>query len=327
MKNHTIQSDLGTDLSSRASVVEKRSEIAQNRLRFWIVRFAEGSGWLSFVKAEVVRAYLGAATTAPRTVPDIDRFHAELETYTFQLARAAFASLAKRALDIIASIALLIFFAPFLLACALAIRLDSHGAALFVSEYAGKGGQPIRLIRFRTMVYDRNRVSAISAALNKQGRKVFKLGSDPRITRIGRFLRRYSLDEIPQLLNVLRGDLSLVGPRPHLFGAATKSGAESVGWMDIKPGLTGLWQVQAQNDLTFERLVTLNKAYAEHWSLALDFKILTATAMMIITGSPVEIVENSPRVLRRPKGLRRADIEVPWRDDEWVVVSTADRFA
>ncbi len=301
-----------------------QTAVVKSRIRFWMVRFAERMGWLSFVDESVVDAYMAAATAAHSRPEAVRRIVSTAKDSVIQYSPNAFALLAKRAMDIMIAGLAVLFVSPVFLLIALLIRTDSRGPVFFVSEYVGEGGRLIRLFRFRTMVVDRGRLRAISTALDLKNEIVFRLRNDPRITRIGRILRKYSLDELPLLLSVLRGDLSLVGPRPPLASLAITQELEYSNFRGLRPGITGLWQVQSRHDPSFQQFAALNRAYAEHWSLGLDFKILIATASAI-SGATVRIVENSPQVFPRPEGFRRDDFEIPRRDDEWVVTLATER--
>jgi exopolysaccharide biosynthesis polyprenyl glycosylphosphotransferase len=174
---------------------------------------------------------------------------------------------------------------PVMLAIAVAIRLSDHGPALFVQTRVGKGGQPFKIYKFRTMVVDAETRLAEIRAKNESDGVLFKIRQDPRITAIGARLRKSSLDELPQLINVLRGEMSLVGPRPALPEEAAKYADYVRRRLVVKPGLTGMWQVNGRSELSWEETVRLDLRYVENWSFALDLQILWKTFSVITRGS------------------------------------------
>ncbi|MGH8867733.1 MAG: sugar transferase [Actinomycetes bacterium] len=179
----------------------------------------------------------------------------------------------------------LLVLAPLLLGVALAIRLDTSGPALFVQRRVGIAGREFRVFKFRTMVVDAQaRLAALSVRTDGDG-LLSTTKDDPRITRVGRLLRRTSLDELPQLLNVLRGEMSLVGPRPPLPAEVAQYEQHVQRRLLVKPGMTGLWQVSGRSDLAWEDAVRLDLYYVENWSPALDLTILLRTATAVVRGS------------------------------------------
>lgn len=193
----------------------------------------------------------------------------------------------KRAADIGFSLLALIAAAPAMLAIAIAIRLQSDGPVIYVAERIGKRGRVFHCFKFRTMVANADQLRTNLDALNERDGILFKVKNDPRITRLGRFLRKYSLDELPQFFNVLRGEMSLVGPRPPLASEVEKYQLEHLRRLEVLPGLTGLWQVQARQDSSFEKYIALDTAYVENWSFWLDLKILCRTAEVVLRGTGV----------------------------------------
>lgn len=183
---------------------------------------------------------------------------------------------AKRIFDLVVSALLLVVLLPVCLLVALAIYLGSGLPILIASERTGRDGKRFRMFKFRTMVANAEELKAELAHLNVLPPPDFKIPNDPRITRVGRFLRRSSLDELPQLLNVLRGEMALVGPRPTSFAASTYRLWHTYR-LEVTPGITGLWQVQGRNETTFDERLRLDIAYIEHRSLGLDLKILLQT--------------------------------------------------
>jgi exopolysaccharide biosynthesis polyprenyl glycosylphosphotransferase len=189
----------------------------------------------------------------------------------------------KRALDVFGSLVGLLMLSPVLLLLALAVRLTSHGPMLFVQERCGLGGRPFRFYKFRTMVADADHRKRDLEHLNEMRGPVFKIRRDPRITSLGRLLRKLSLDELPQLWNVLCGDMSLVGPRPPTPDEVERYTARQVQRLSVMPGITGLWQVSGRNDIAdFERWIDLDLDYARRWSLWLDLQILARTAVVVV---------------------------------------------
>ncbi|MGY1774408.1 sugar transferase [Geodermatophilus sp. SYSU D00804] len=183
-----------------------------------------------------------------------------------------------------AAIGLLVL-APALLAIAVAVRLDSRGPVLFRQERIGRCGETFTMLKFRSMVQDAPRLVEQLAAANEGNGVLFKMKADPRVTSVGRVLRRYSFDELPQLINVLRGDMSLVGPRPPLAKEVEQYGADMHRRFLVKPGLTGLWQVSGRSDLSWDDSVRIDVRYVENWSLALDLMILWKTVGAVLRGS------------------------------------------
>jgi exopolysaccharide biosynthesis polyprenyl glycosylphosphotransferase len=190
----------------------------------------------------------------------------------------------KSFFDKIIATAALIAFSPLLAFITLAIVLDDRGPALFNQTRVGKDGQPFTVLKFRTMVPDAELRKEALLALNESDGVLFKMRQDPRITTIGSFLRRTSLDELPQLLNVMLGEMSLVGPRPALPAEAALYSDELCRRLDVKPGMTGLWQINGRSDLSYEDAVRLDLRYVENWTLALDLQILWKTCAAVANG-------------------------------------------
>ena len=191
----------------------------------------------------------------------------------------------KRAFDILFSSAMLILFFPVLLIVAIAVKLDSPGPVFYLSERIGKKGRVFPCIKFRTMVYDAEERRADVMHMNEREGVLFKVAKDPRITRMGRFLRKYSLDELPQFFNVLRGDMSVVGPRPPIGSEVREYKLSHLRRLDVTPGITGLWQVQARQDPSFDSYISLDVTYIENWSIWLDMKILLRTMGVVLAGT------------------------------------------
>jgi exopolysaccharide biosynthesis polyprenyl glycosylphosphotransferase len=193
--------------------------------------------------------------------------------------------LLKRALDVLGSASALILLAPILALVAGIIRLDSRGPALYAAPRAGRKGKPFQCYKFRTMVRDADALKEGLRERNQRQGPFFKITGDPRITRVGRFLRRYSLDELPQLFNVLKGEMSLVGPRPHPLDDFFGYAIEHLPRLDVTPGMTGLWQVTSRRDPSFQASVKLDIEYIRRWSLGMDLRILWKTAGAVLRGS------------------------------------------
>ncbi|HVS32858.1 MAG TPA: sugar transferase [Thermoanaerobaculia bacterium] len=191
---------------------------------------------------------------------------------------------AKRLLDVSVSMLLLLLAAPIILFAALAIRLSSPGSVFFKQERIGLNGRIFTLYKFRTMIADAHQRRAELNHLNEMTGPVFKSKVDPRVTPVGRFLRRFSLDELPQLWNVLRGDMSLVGPRPPIPEEVEAYHRWHRRRLSMKPGLTCLWQVSGRNNVDFERWMKLDLQYIDNWSPSLDFKILLRTIPAVLSG-------------------------------------------
>jgi len=190
--------------------------------------------------------------------------------------------LCKRVVDVVAAIAGLLLFLPLLPFLAVVIKLESRGPLLFRQTRIGRDGHPFTCYKIRSMVQDAEGLKDKYAHLNEADGAAFKIRQDPRITRVGRFVRRSSLDEFPQLLNVLRGDMSIVGPRPQIPAEVAAYEERHKARLLVKPGITCLWQVSGRNDVDFEEWMRLDREYVERRSLALDFSILLRTLPAVI---------------------------------------------
>lgn len=193
--------------------------------------------------------------------------------------------LLKSFLDVVFSSLVLIGLFPFLVAIAIAVKLDSSGPVFYYSERLGKKGRVFRLIKFRTMVSDADKRRAEVMHLNERESVLFKMSNDPRITRFGAFLRKFSLDELPQFLNVLHGDMSVVGPRPPLACEVREYKLAHLRRLDVTPGITGLWQVLGRKDPSFDSYISLDVTYIENWSIWLDIKIILRTIGVVFSGT------------------------------------------
>jgi exopolysaccharide biosynthesis polyprenyl glycosylphosphotransferase len=190
----------------------------------------------------------------------------------------------KRAVDVVVGTLLLIVASPIMAVAALAIRLESPGAPIFSQPRAGLNGKPFKVYKLRSMYKDADRDKHKLIDLNEAEGPMFKIKDDPRLTRVGRVLRKLSIDELPQFWNVLKGDMSIVGPRPALMNEV----AEYDDWhrerLRVKPGITGLWQISGRSELTFDEMVLLDVYYIENWSPSLDFKIMLRTVPHVLSG-------------------------------------------
>lgn len=190
----------------------------------------------------------------------------------------------KRIIDFCGSTLALFFLSPLMVFLGLAIKLDSRGPVFYCSERVGRKGRKFVCYKFRTMVADADALKEELRRQNERNGPFFKMADDPRVTRLGKILRKYSLDEIPQFWNILKGEISLVGPRPHPLDDYERYDLEHLRRLDVKPGLTGLWQVTARQDSSFETNMTLDLEYIEKWDFWLDVRILLRTAPAILRG-------------------------------------------
>ncbi len=192
--------------------------------------------------------------------------------------------IAKRIFDIVASLILIIITLPIMILVALAIKIDSRGPIFFKYRRIGRHGKPFTFVKFRSMIKDAHKMkpSLLKKSERKEGGPLFKLKNDPRVTRVGKFIRRWSLDELPQFFLVLKGNMSLVGPRPHEMEEVSKYKKDHKRVLEIKPGITGMAQVSGRSDLSFEEEVRLDTHYITNWSLMLDIIILIKTPWAVI---------------------------------------------
>ncbi|MFZ1769923.1 MAG: undecaprenyl-phosphate glucose phosphotransferase [Caldilinea sp.] len=188
----------------------------------------------------------------------------------------------KRTFDIAVGVLMVLVALPFVLLIALAIRLDTPGPILFRQMRVGKHGKEFACFKFRSMVSNADELRSQVAELNESTGPLFKIRNDPRLTRVGRFIRRYSLDELPQLFNVLHGEMSLIGPRPNLPQEVDQYQEWMKKRLSVSPGLTGLWQVSGRSDLTFDEMVLLDIYYVENWSIGLDINILLRSVPAVL---------------------------------------------
>jgi lipopolysaccharide/colanic/teichoic acid biosynthesis glycosyltransferase len=191
----------------------------------------------------------------------------------------------KRTLDICVSSVALVLLAPLFALIAIAIRIDSPGAALFRQRRAGKDGNPFEVLKFRTMVADAEERLPDVVELDELCEPVYKPRDDPRVTRIGRLLRRMSIDELPQLINVLEGEMSLVGPRPEMLHMVDRYELEHRFRLAVRPGLTGPMQVFGRGELTFAERLAVERDYIENQSIGRDMRILAMTVSTVLRGT------------------------------------------
>ncbi len=193
--------------------------------------------------------------------------------------------IAKRAMDILLAGVGTVIAAPFILLIVVAIKLDSKGPAFYVHNRIGKNGKPLRLYKFRSMYINADQLfQQFTPEQKAEWQENFKLREDPRITRVGSFLRRSSLDELPQLLNILQGNLSVVGPRPVVAEELEKYGPNKERFLSVTPGLTGYWQAFTRSDGTYEDRMAMELYYVDHANLWWDIKIILATVGSVLKG-------------------------------------------
>jgi exopolysaccharide biosynthesis polyprenyl glycosylphosphotransferase len=193
--------------------------------------------------------------------------------------------LVKRVLDITVASTALVLGAPVMLAIAVAVRMDSEGKIFYKAQRIGRKGRAFPCYKFRTMVHNADQLKAELEHMNERDGVLFKIANDPRITRVGRVLRKYSLDELPQFYNVLKGDMSLVGPRPPMAAEVEQYDLAHLRRLDVLPGITGLWQVEARQDPSFDSYISLDTAYVENWNLMMDLRILARTVGVVLSGT------------------------------------------
>src|SRR6266508_1646331 len=223
-----------------------------------------------------VPAMLSATRVTPQSVGGL----MTLSINAVRLTRAQAA--AKRTFDLVVSSIALLLVSPVLLAVAVAIKREGGGPLLFRQARVGMHRQPFTVLKFRTMVREAELQLADLASRNEADGPLFKLRDDPRITRVGRLLRRYSLDELPQLFNVLKGEMSLVGPRPPLPTEVARYEDWQLDRLEVRPGITGLWQVSGRSELSFDEYVRLDLFYIENWSMLYDLFVVAKTVPILL---------------------------------------------
>lgn len=197
----------------------------------------------------------------------------------------SYESLAKRSLDVLLAVAGLILLAPLLLAVALLVRMESSGPSVFRQRRVGLGQREFEMFKFRSMYQGADARIDDLWTLNEVEGPVFKMRNDPRVTRTGRFIRRTKIDELPQLLNVIRGEMSLVGPRPPLPREVAQYREPDFFRLTVKPGLTCIWQVRGQRATSFDEWMELDRHYIREMSLALDLRLMLATVAVVLGGN------------------------------------------
>jgi lipopolysaccharide/colanic/teichoic acid biosynthesis glycosyltransferase len=220
---------------------------------------------------------------------NVSTYSAAASPWPVAAIRPVHTSIAKRIVDIAGAIALLFFFLPLFVAIAFLLWIEDDGAILFRQRRIGVGNREFSCLKFRTMANDSDHMLHAHLAANPSAeaewRQHHKLRRDPRVTRIGRFLRRSSLDELPQLINILRGDMSLVGPRPITAAEIHRYGERFHDYLRCRPGLTGLWQISRRDDVTYARRTELDSLYVGNWSVRRDIIILARTVSSVIRGT------------------------------------------
>jgi exopolysaccharide biosynthesis polyprenyl glycosylphosphotransferase len=217
--------------------------------------------------------------TVVRDVAGLSLLHVEEPTFTGPQ------RIAKEAFDRAGAVAALLVLAPVFAVVALAVKLDSPGPVFYRQTRVGRDGRRFSMVKFRTMVVGADRLRAELEHQNEADGLLFKLRTDPRVTRSGRILRRYSIDELPQILNVVRGDMSMVGPRPPLPAEVDLYERHVTRRLLVKPGITGLWQVSGRSDLPWDEAVRLDLYYVDHWSPTMDLAIIAKTFSAVIKGA------------------------------------------
>lgn len=191
----------------------------------------------------------------------------------------------KRLFDFVLTSFILVYLLPVIAVIAVLIKLDGPGPVFYKSKRYGRRGRPFNMYKFRSMVCNADSMLAQLKSSNEVDGPIFKIRKDPRVTRIGAFLRRYSLDELPQILNVFKGDMSLVGPRPLPVDQIEKEDLQQLKRLEVRPGITGLWQIRGRSDLSFVRLVKWDIWYINNWSFGLDLYILLQTIPVVVRGT------------------------------------------
>jgi len=220
-----------------------------------------------------------AASVVPRKLAGRPAFSLEIQSQ-----HPGWKLAVKRGIDIVGATIVLVLALPVMAVVAAAIKRDSPGPVFYGQARCGRHGREFRFWKFRTMYVGSEARAAEIQELNEQSGPVFKAKHDPRVTKVGRFLRRYSIDEMPQLLNVLAGQMSLVGPRPPLPSEVSHYELDHRGRLSMRPGITCLWQISGRNEIPFEDWVKLDLEYLERWSLSLDMAILVATVPAVLSG-------------------------------------------
>lgn len=242
-----------------------------------ILRVCEGVGVEVKLPTDLFNLKLAKSTISTYgDVPVIDLYTSPRRNWQF---------VAKRAIDVTASVVLLLLFSPVLAFVSILIKSTSSGPVFFKQQRLGYNGRLFNCLKFRTMVENAEELKKTLLPLNEASGPVFKIENDPRITKFGKVLRKTSIDELPQLINVLKGDMSLVGPRPPVPSEVIQYDLPHLRRLSMKPGITCLWQVNGRSAVAFEKWMELDKQYIDRWSLWLDFKILAKTIPAVLKGS------------------------------------------
>jgi len=257
-----------------------------------IVALPVKSNYATIERVIAVCARIGVEVQYPEELFDVPRpqqvrcLPEERRNIVVRMVQQDYRSRIKRALDIAGALTGLILFAPLFVVVAIVIKATSKGPVFFCQERYGLGRRIFRIIKFRTMVEDAEAAQTSLEHLNQNSGPVFKIFKDPRVTKVGRFLRRTSIDELPQLFNVLKGEMSLVGPRPlNLRDVGRFSEAWLMRRFSMKPGLTCLWQISGRSNVSFDRWIALDLHYIDHWSLLMDWMILAKTIPAVVKGT------------------------------------------
>jgi lipopolysaccharide/colanic/teichoic acid biosynthesis glycosyltransferase len=231
--------------------------------------------------------------------------------------RSAHRQVAKRLVDVVLATVGLVLALPVMGVAAIAVLLSDGRPVLFRQERVGRGGVPFTILKFRTMVRGAERMLDQLQSRNERRGPLFKLTSDPRVTRVGRLLRESSVDELPQLLNVLRGHMSLVGPRPALAAETSQFDSDlALTRQRVRPGITGLWQVQARHEASFEAYARLDRHYVEHRTLRLDLAILVLTVPVVLATAFRRLTKATAPATSRP-GAAVVDRSMAWPATVW----------
>ena len=208
---------------------------------------------------------------------------AEIANCAVQAESRLFYHICKRIMDVVCSAAVLAVLSPIFLAVAVAIKLEDKGPVIFTQNRTGKDGKVFRMYKFRSMYVDAEKRRSELLARNEADGPLFKIADDPRVTKVGRFIRRTSIDELPQLVNILKGEMSIVGPRPLVTYEQNQCTEYQAQRLLVKPGLTCIWQVSGRSDTSFDELIEMDLEYIRNQSLWLDIKLILKTVVVVFT--------------------------------------------
>ncbi len=208
---------------------------------------------------------------------------AEIANCAVQAESRLFYHICKRIMDVVCSAAALAVLSPIFLAVAVAIKLEDKGPVIFTQNRTGKDGRVFRMYKFRSMYVDAEKRRSELLARNEADGPLFKIADDPRVTKVGRFIRRTSIDELPQLVNILKGEMSIVGPRPLVTYEQNQCTEYQAQRLLVKPGLTCIWQVSGRSDTSFDELIEMDLEYIRNQSLWLDIKLILKTVVVVFT--------------------------------------------